>query len=106
MTQEELISGALKEIGLEVKGHISQQEILAELARQISHLISQDFDRLVTLLYRVDVDEKKLRMELAKSPERDAGELIAELIFERQLQKIKTRTEYARGNQEGNEEKW
>jgi hypothetical protein len=107
MTQEELISGALKEIGIEVKEQFSQQEILEELVRQISDLINHDFDRLVSLLYRIDVDEKKLQAELAKSPDRDAAELIAGLILERQLQKIRTRMEYTtKDDQEGNDEKW
>ena len=78
-----------------------------ELASYINELINHDFEKLVSILYRLDVSEKKLKETLASSST-NAGELIAAMIIERQLQKIKTRKEFQQQNKEDipDEEKW
>lgn len=55
----------------------------------IRHLILHDFNKLIQLLYRVDVDETKLKTLLKDSKE-DAAELIARMIIDRQIKKINT----------------
>lgn len=64
---------------------------MAALAAAVNHLITHDFHKLVALLYRIDVNEKKLKQLLQERSGSDTGEMIAQLIVERQLQKIKTR---------------
>ena len=64
-----------------------QADARAQLETYINELIEQDFSRLVDLLYRVDVSEKKLKMLLALEPNTNSAALIADLIIERQLQK-------------------
>ena len=59
-----------------------------KLAGFINDLVANDFEQLLRILYRVDIDELKLRTVLHQNPDRDAGGLIAELMIERQLQKI------------------
>ena len=77
-----------------------------KLVSAVSMLINHDFAKLVQLLYRIDVSEKKLREALDENKDKDSAEIIAELIIERQLQKIKTRKEN-QGNKEIDEnEKW
>lgn len=63
-----------------------------QLAAYINALIASDFEKLVNLLYRLDVSEKKLRSLLSSAT--DAGLLIADLIIERQLQKLQTRKQF------------
>ena len=59
-----------------------------------------------TILYRLDVSEKKLKSTLASSSS-NAGMLIAEMIIERQVQKIKTREQFRQQNSNfSDEEKW
>jgi hypothetical protein len=59
------------------------------------------------VLYRVDVNERKLRTLLKENQNEHAGNIIAELIIERQLQKIKTRKEYSKTQEDNtSEEKW
>lgn len=68
-----------------------------EFAQFINHLISTDFNRLLTILYRVDVEEKKVKAALAEGdndPAKSAGHIIAALLVERQVEKIKVREEY------------
>ena len=71
--------------------HALDREWLATL---INELLNHDFQKLVAILYRVDVDEIKLRYLLAKHPDTDAGVIIADLLIERQQQKINTRASF------------
>ncbi|OJU28081.1 MAG: hypothetical protein BGN92_08230 [Sphingobacteriales bacterium 41-5] len=70
-------------------------------------MLSNDFGRLVSSLYRFDVPETKLRNLLKQHPKTDAADIIAKLIIERQLQKLKSRQQYSqRDNDISEEEKW
>ena len=67
--------------------------IKKELSIYLNHLLLNDFSALVQLLYTVDVSEEKLRSVLQENKQADAGDLLAELILERQLQKKTLRSE-------------
>ncbi|GEO09399.1 hypothetical protein [Segetibacter aerophilus] len=69
----------------------SYQQLQRELAERLNYLITHDFSLVVSILYRLDISEKKLKQLLAQTREATAGDIIAELIVERQLQKIETR---------------
>lgn len=82
-------------------------EFRQNLSLAINEMIVSDFDKLVLLLYRLDIDETKLRTILKENPGTDAGNTIADLIIARQLQKIKSREQYSkRDNSISEEEKW
>jgi hypothetical protein len=77
------------------------------LANEINKLINHHFAQLVNILYRVDVSEVKLKQLLKDNPDEDAGQLIAQLIIERQLQKFKVRQQFNQSNNNtSDEEKW
>ena len=85
----------------------SNGEIRRQLSVAINEMILSDFDKLVMLLYRLDINETKLRKILNENPSNDAGNIIADLIIERQLQKIKSRQQFSqRDNNISGEEKW
>lgn len=87
--------------------NISLELLTEKLAAYINLLVQTDFQKLVSLLYRVDVGEAKLKYLLNENGRKDAGKIIAELIIERQLQKIKSRQQF--GNRDENIddiEKW
>lgn len=85
----------------------STSEIRRQLSVAINEMILSDFDKLVMLLYRLDINETKLRKILHENPSNDAGNIIADLIIERQLQKIKSRQQFSqRDNNISEEEKW
>jgi hypothetical protein len=69
-------------------------ELREQLIFFINELINKDFNALVQLLYRIDVDEKKLKNLLNQYKETDASALITDLIIERQLQKIATKKQF------------
>jgi hypothetical protein len=58
---------------------------------EIDRLIQMDFSRLVSILYRLDVSEQKLERLLKENPAANAAEIIANLVIERQVEKLKTR---------------
>ncbi|HRI22657.1 MAG TPA: hypothetical protein PLA68_16970 [Panacibacter sp.] len=77
------------------------------LAGYINRLITDDFEKLVRLLYRLDISEKKLKALLASKADADSGTLIADLIIERQIQKIQSRKQYSQpGENIPTEDKW
>jgi len=66
----------------------------AKVSAYINDLIRNDFQKLLRILYKIDVDEEKLKKILKEDTERDAGEIIADLILEREKQKIETRKQF------------
>lgn len=92
---------------LENPEDLKNEDILNKLAEEINQLILVNFERLVQLLYRIDVSEMKLKILLKENPDQDAGKIIASLIIERQLQKIKSKNERMKNQYpESNEEAW
>ncbi len=55
----------------------------SDLIAFINDCIQHDFNKLVQLLYRIDVSEEKLKYILQLNPNEDAAKLIASVIIER-----------------------
>lgn len=108
MTQSntDLIPAIRKAVEMELPDNISFAEIKDKLSYHINELIQHDFQKLVTILYRIDVSEAKLKYLLKENSGEDAGKIIAELIVERQLQKIKSKQEYRLDEDISDDEKW
>ena len=107
MENEEMATALKRELQIDLAEKISFEEIKEKLAEYINHLISHDFQQLIMLLYRVDVNENKLRSFLKENQNDDAGNMIAQLIIERQLQKIKSRKEFSgKKDEHTGEEEW
>lgn len=68
-----------------------------QLSKNIADLIDNDFEKLLYILYRIDVNEAKVRKALAESEFDQAPRIIAEMILMRQLEKVKTREDYKKG---------
>jgi hypothetical protein len=94
MEDKDIIHQLQNELPLSGSESISLSDLIKEWARQFNRLIENDFSALVSLLYRIDISESRLRYLLKENAGRDAGEIIAELVVQRLLQKIKTREEY------------
>ncbi len=71
----------------------------ALLMRRIEELAEKDMDKLLWALYRIDVSEKKLHEVLPQTPPDQFSSTIADLIIERQKQKVESRKKF--GNKEG-----
>jgi hypothetical protein len=86
---------------------VTEREALQKkLEEYINYLIHHDFERLVQLLYTIDVDEKKLKTLLQQHPDTDAAAIISDLMIQRQLQKVQLRQQFKTTPGKDDEERW
>lgn len=72
----------------------SINELKKYLTEQVTRLMDRDYDKLINTLYLIDLDETKLH-ELFSSQDRNSiASSLAEMIIERQIQKINFRKKY------------
>lgn len=90
---------------LTVPPRISEDELVRILGVRINELITQDMPKLISILYRIDVDENKLRQMLRQHKDSDGAMVIAHMVVERQKQKQRSREMFKR-DQTGEEELW
>jgi hypothetical protein len=102
----ELIPMLRQSMEIDLPENISFELLKERLSSHINFLIQSDFQKLVSILYRVDVSEPKLKHLLKENPGYDASNIIADLIIERQLQKIKSRQEHRKDRNISDDEKW
>ena len=76
------------------------ERILVLLTAKVEALIDTDIEQLLSLLYKVDVDEAKVKQAIADQEPSLSAEIIAKMIIERELQKVATRKKYGRGSSE------
>ena len=91
---------------IDLPENISFDLLKERLSSHINFLIRSDFQKLVSILYRVDVDESKLKQLLKENPDFDAATIITDLIIERQLQKIRSRQQHRPDENISDDEKW
>jgi hypothetical protein len=91
-----------KETGLVLTNNFRE-----ELAAYINQLINNDFEKLVFLLYRIDVQESTIKQLLALPSSNNAGEIIADAIIKRQAEKVISRQQYRQPIENiAEEDKW
>ncbi len=94
MVEKDLIHIINKQIDSSFAEDISPLALQEKLSAFINDLILNNFERLIAILYKADVDEIKLKRILKENAGKDAAEIIASLIIERELQKIETRKKF------------
>ena len=85
---------------------VQKENLRDQLVNLINHLLLNDFNKLVQVLYRVDVSEQKLKELLQKSPTTDAAVIITDLLIERQEEKIKMKNSFKTGNDISDDDSW
>jgi len=104
--EEQLQREIIQTINAQLLPESSLSLFKEKLVSYITDLINNDFEKLVRILYALDVNEKKLKETLASSST-DAGVIIVDMIVESQMQKIKTRSQYREKNTNiPDDEKW
>jgi len=83
----------------------SIDELRLALSGYINYLISHDMNKLMRILYKVDVSEKILKTSLQTS-DKEPGDIIAGLIVDRQLEKMETRQRFKSKDDVPEDEKW
>jgi len=83
---------------------VSEEEILKALTDQIGILQAKGPEAFFQLMYRLDISEKKL---VSVIQTKDVAEKIARLIYDRQLQKVRSRMLYRnKSTDDDSELKW
>lgn len=94
MEYNELIRGINKQTGSGFPESMLLPEFQEKLRVFINDLIQHDFQKLVSILYTMDVDENRLKSILKENEGKDTAVIIAGLVIERELQKIATRNQF------------
>ncbi len=85
------------EISSEETG-IESYDLLKEyLAQKVAELMDNDFERFLNSLYRIDINERKIKEVLIDKNILSIPEKIADLIIERQIERIKYQRMYKEG---------
>jgi len=69
----------------------SEEELLVILADRIAEMLEQQPEYLMSLLYRLDVLEKKIRPVMQPDAPEPANWGLARLVLERQKQRLETK---------------
>jgi hypothetical protein len=85
---------------------LQKNDLRQELIDSINYFLLHDFNRVIQVLYRVDVSETKLKTLLKENPQRDAADIIADLIIRRQEEKIKSRESFRSQDETPEADKW
>ena len=79
---------------LEATTPITMEDLRQYLIQKIAVLLNRNLDLLFSALYRIDVAERAVKETFSSTPDDQLPEILADLIIERQIQKIRTREAY------------
>ncbi|MBK9982549.1 MAG: hypothetical protein IPP15_09000 [Saprospiraceae bacterium] len=99
MEIEEDASDPLKALIPEFDSILDEEALLDLFTTRVEELIRDNLDLLLSSLYRLDVEEYKIQRALRSSTV-PAARGIAQLIIDRQKEKIKTRKMYSSGKED------
>ncbi len=77
-----------------VKEQLTEEELFDLLSNQIAYMIEHQLEVLMSLMYRLDIDEKKVNFALSPHSPEPANTGIARLVWERQKQRVFTKNYY------------
>lgn len=84
-----------RDFGLEIgEEPLTEQALFDLVANEVAYMLEHRMETLFSLLYRLDVSEKKIRTALAPDAKEPANILLAKLIIDRQKQRIFTKRKY------------
>lgn len=73
-------------------------ELRKKLSEKVKELMDTNWEKLLNILYRIDVSENKVKQVLAYVESKNIPKEIADLIIQRQIEKIKYRENYKNSN--------
>lgn len=75
--------------------------IVQLLSEIIYHLLQDDFERLVNLMYRMDVPENQFHIALQNGNSKESAISLATLVVQRELQRVRTWKAYQQRKEKG-----
>ncbi len=99
MDENEVLAGLInKDLGnieenmlIPAGAGLDRNTIREKLAVLIAHLMQSNFEKLCQAMYRLDVPESKFDRAMNESALEDIPYAIADLVIEREMQKVRTR---------------
>lgn len=70
---------------------MAYSEIHGQLAHHLDHLLDHSYNRLIALLYRIDLSESDIKLGVLHLPNYNFSQAMAHLIIERELRKVLSR---------------
>ena len=102
--EQEIVNRELEsEYGISLHGIVSEQEIIDKLALQVGIIAEKGPDAFFQLMYRLDIPEKRLTIAMI---DKAAAIEIAKLIYNRQLQKVRSRAFYKKSHKNDDDLTW
>ncbi|SFG77744.1 hypothetical protein [Pedobacter insulae] len=74
---------------------ISDSQLRDALVKTFEYLVDDDFQKLLQILYKADVDQYKLKELLEHAEGKSTAEIIADAYIERQQAKVETWKKYS-----------
>ena len=85
----------IRDFELEPQGKaLTEEELLRLLSDTVAEMIERRLEFLLSLMYRLDINEKKVHFALSPFCEEPANMALAKLILERQKQRAFTKEYY------------
>lgn len=79
---------------LQKRDVISLEDLHYILTQRIGELLDKSIEKLVYILYRIDVNQRKTDEIFNNPSKEEIASLIADAVIERQLQKVHTRNKF------------
>ena len=75
----------------------TMEEFKVYLTKKLAYLLDNNYNTLINILYRIDVNEEKLSELFAGKNKEFLPSALADLIIERSIQKVEFRQKYKNG---------
>ena len=84
----------LQQFELSFDEHLQDEKLLESLSDRIAHLLMYEMESFMTLMYRMDVSEKKVATALSPNQAEAPNVALAKLVIERQMERMATKKKY------------
>lgn len=75
--------------------HLSEDQLRDVMINAFAYLIDDDFQKLIQILYKADVDQDKLKILLENTENASSAQVIADAYIARQKAKVETWKKYS-----------
>lgn len=79
----------------ELPENITESQLREVLVKTFEYLVEDDFQKLLRILYKADVDQYQLKALLENTEEQSSAEIIADAYIARQKAKLATWEKYS-----------
>jgi len=77
---------------------VTMDDVRTFLIERITRLLDRNPGMLMSILYRIDVSERRVKQAMTGSSPAELPAVLADLVIDRQLQKLRTRRYYAKSS--------